>query len=330
MLRSRQSGADALLAQARVETLAGDDVRRERAPDGSPVVAVNRARHVVLEVDGQRLAWRTRAQTAEGVLAEAGFSLGPYDTATLDGIPIGPRDRIDVPQALVVARALSVRLPAEAMTPADESEATLVVRRAVPFTLRDGNTVLEMSSGEETVGLALRQRGITVGPGDLVQPSLSEPLTAGMEVTIERARPVILSMGDSRVLLYTRAETVGEVLQEASVTLAHDQRVYPPLDEAAAAGEEVRIVNVSSETYIESEVVAHDTVYHVDPSLAPGETRRVSGSDGVLYREYRINYEDGQEVSRELVQEWLDPEPVDTVVYYGEDQRVVAAGVPEA
>jgi 3D (Asp-Asp-Asp) domain-containing protein len=48
------------------------------------------------------------------------------------------------------------------------------------------------------------------------------------------------------------------------------------------------------------------------------------------HSEYAITYEDGVEVSRQLVDEWYDPEPADTVVYFGTAERVQAAqALPE-
>ncbi|HXF50840.1 MAG TPA: 3D domain-containing protein, partial [Dehalococcoidia bacterium] len=57
-------------------------------------------------------------------------------------------------------------------------------------------------------------------------------------------------------------------------------------------------------------------------------TRVVEGHDGVHYRQYRVEYENGVEVSRELVADWYDPEPQNTVIYYA--PRPAAPALPEA
>jgi len=73
---------------------------------------------------------------------------------------------------------------------------------------------------------------------------------------------------------------------------------------------------VSEELLLEEEYLESSTVYKPDSSLPVGETRRVEGHDGVLYRQYRIRYENDVAVAWELVEEWYQPEPADTVVYY--------------
>ena len=47
-----------------------------------------------------------------------------------------------------------------------------------------------------------------------------------------------------------------------------------------------------------------------------GQRRVDAGQDGVRFQQFRVVYEDGQIVSRELVREWFDPEPRNTVIYY--------------
>jgi 3D (Asp-Asp-Asp) domain-containing protein len=70
-----------------------------------------------------------------------------------------------------------------------------------------------------------------------------------------------------------------------------------------------------------------DTVYLTDGSLAAGETRTVPGRDGALVRRYAVSYANGEEAGRELVEEYYDPEPIDTVIYYP-PQRDASADAP--
>ena len=70
--------------------------------------------------------------------------------------------------------------------------------------------------------------------------------------------------------------------------------------------------------------------FHADATLPPGATHTTVGRDGVLHRQYVTEYEDGILISRSLADEWYDPEPVDTIIYYStaEAPPVVAAPVP--
>jgi 3D (Asp-Asp-Asp) domain-containing protein len=115
------------------------------------------------------------------------------------------------------------------------------------------------------------------------------------------------------------------LLAKAGVVLGETDRVEPSSETALSPDLRVRVYSYDEQHVAESETVDHGTVYRLDPELSEGDTRRVVGSDGVHHREYAVTYEDGVEVSRQLVREWNDPEPVDTTIYFGTPEHVQAA-----
>jgi len=65
---------------------------------------------------------------------------------------------------------------------------------------------------------------------------------------------------------------------------------------------------VREETETTEEVIPLSIVYQDDPELFVGQYRVLDwGEDGLLGRQYRVVYEDGQEVERELLGEWEQP-----------------------
>src|SRR5207302_6360949 len=112
------------------------------------------------------------------------------------------------------------------------------------------------------------------------------------------------------------AATVGEALSAASVVLPDGAYIDPPPDTPVSYGMSVRVVELSSSNDVETEYVESGTVYKADDSLDPGETRTVKGHDGAHVRRYAVSYVNGEEATRDLVDEYDDPEPVDTVIYY--------------
>jgi 3D (Asp-Asp-Asp) domain-containing protein len=135
-------------------------------------------------------------------------------------------------------------------------------------------------------------------------------------VHVDHATPVTVMLPEGRVTVYTHETTVGAALAEAGLALPDRYRVEPDESTPISEALEVRVVGVSEESDLEEEHIASQTVYIPDDSLPFGETRAVQGNDGVLYRSYATVYEDGVLISRELAEEWYDPEPVDTIVYY--------------
>lgn len=305
---------------------AGDVAEWGEESSGGSALAVRRAVPIVLESDGRVLAWRTRARTVAGALTEAGVSLGPFDHVLRNGLRASFADDLDVSPLLVAARALGLRMAEDAAPLSSSPEQVLLtVRRAVPFTVVEEDQPRPLLSSEPTLGQALREWGIRLGPGDEVEPAVSSALSPGLLVRVHRAQRVTLSVGGEETVLYTLEGTVGGLLEGAGVVLDDTDRVEPPLEAPISADLEVRVYAYAEGAFAESETVDHATVYRLDPSLVEGETRRAEGADGVRHREYAIVYEDGVEVSRQLVDEWDDPEPVDTVIYLGTAERVQAA-----
>jgi uncharacterized protein YabE (DUF348 family)/3D (Asp-Asp-Asp) domain-containing protein len=323
---SHQRSTDALLRQAGVQLQAGDRVEREEGAADRTALAVQRAMPVVLEADGRVLTWRTRARTVAGALTEAGVVLGPFDSVLRDGLRAGPSDRLDLPPLLVAAQALGLRV-AEDAHPLSVSpdQVGLIVRRAVPFTVVEGDRPQSLLSSQPTLAQALREWGIRLGPGDEVEPPVSSPLASGLLVHIRRAQRVTLSIGGTETIIYTQERTVKGLLEQAGIALGGTDRVEPPPETALSQDLPVRVYAYAEQRLVESEAVEHGTVYRLDPDLAEGEVRRVVGMDGVHHREYVAAYEDGVEVSRQLADEWYDPEAVDTILYFGTPERVQAA-----
>jgi 3D (Asp-Asp-Asp) domain-containing protein len=137
-----------------------------------------------------------------------------------------------------------------------------------------------------------------------------------MEVRIEHASTFTLHIGDTSRVFYTHQETLEAALAEVGLTFGPEDRVDPPLSVAVTDGMEARIVRVSGRPFYERQPVEHVTVFQPDTSLTGTETYRVEGSDGELVTEYRIRIEDGVEVEKTFVDQYYEPEPVDTVIYY--------------
>ena len=167
---------------------------------------------------------------------------------------------------------------------------------------------------------------LDLGPGDRVQPPLDSALSAGLEVRIERAVPLVVTTPEGKLTLYSLASTIPEALVEAGVALPPQYRLEPGAETALTAWLSVHVVGVSEEQRLEQERIESRTVYRRDDSLPWGQSRVVAGHDGVRYRQYDLTFEDGEIVSRELSAEWFDPAPADRVIYYSGAQPPPAPG----
>ncbi len=306
-VNSRAASDVAVVEEAGIELQPGDKVEARE-----DVLAVRRATEAILEVDGETFAVRTQSETIEELLFEAEISLEPQDSVLQNQLFVAADAPLTAPPAL--ASLLQGGAVEDSRPPGEP--VVLEVRRAVPFTVVESQQRLQVRSSRETVATALRDVGVRLGPGDVVQPPLDTELTAGLEVHVEHAVPVVVTLPGGKLILYSLAPTVGEALADGGVELPPTYRLEPPPETPMAAGMVIHVVGVSEEQELEQERIESRTVYQPDPALAWGESRVSRGQDGVHYRQYRVVYENGQVISRELIAEWYDPEPVDTVIYY--------------
>lgn len=176
---------------------------------------------------------------------------------------------------------------------------------------------------------ALADAGIAVGPSDVVEPPLDTVLagTGPVEVTIRRAVPVTLVDGGRRRTVRTTARTVAELLAHQSVTLGEMDSLSVPRTAPITAGLEVRIIRRAEEfvaTYVE---IPFETVERPDSRLVVGSEEVIqTGVPGRKRVERFVRYEDGVEVSSEVVSETVVEEPTPQIVAYGTGGVVTRGG----
>jgi uncharacterized protein YabE (DUF348 family) len=239
--------------------------------------------------------------------------VGDRDSVLQDGALVSLNAPVEPPQLFASRAALGEATA----TPGD---IVIDVRRAVPFTVEeDGHEVVSTSS-RPTVAQALREAGLTVGPADRVTPDLQAPLDADTRIELRHAKALTVTLPSDHRVIYTFEQSVGDALAAAGIVLPEGAFTEPPLETPVQGGMAVRVVQLSASRSEEREYVESGTVYHVDPSLGPGETRTIKGHDGVRIRHYDIAYVNGEEAGRTLLDEEFDPPPVDTVIFYPPQQ----------
>ncbi len=304
---SRSENLNSVARQAGIELGTGDRIERI---DGDDLV-VRRAIEANVTVDGRSYSLRTQAESIGEALHAAEVSYSDQDSIYRNGQLVEADDQLAAAPALAVAAGS--RQAAEA---ASHSSTIIEVRRAVPLTVVENGQELQLQSSRSTVAGALQAAGVRVGPGDAVQPPLSTEMSSGLEVHIDHARPLVVTVPTGKLVLYTLADTVGEAIAAGAVALPADYKLDPAPETVVGAGLAVHVIGLSAEQVEETERIESQTVYEPDADLAYGEQRIVHGNDGVVHRAYAVTYEDGRQTGRELASEWYDPEPADTIIYY--------------
>lgn len=266
---------------------------------GGMEVTVLHARLVHVEADGRALQVSTHARTPADALREQGISIGPADRVRVNGEPWG----LDQPFPPAQSAPAPVRLN---------------LRRAVPIQVELDGVRADLRTAALTVGEALREEGITLYLGDLVRPDLGTPVSAGLQVFVERSVPVEIAVDGRTVETRTRRRTVGEVLADEGVHLVGQDYVALPLDTLVVPGLRVEVVRVREALEVEQEIIPYETLWQPDPNLELDQQRlEQAGEPGLIKHRYRTVWENGVPRERTLEETWVDREPTTRLIAYG-------------
>jgi len=247
---------------------------------------------VLLHVDKESRVLPTREETVSGLLKNAEIELKEGD---------------------VVEPALETEI--------DQDDFRINVYRAAPVVIQDEEKrVLTMSAAQTSRSIA-DQAGLKIYPEDelVTEPSrdfLRDGI--GSKVTIHRSTPVTLNLYGTSLPMRTRAETVGELLKEKHVVLEADDQVRPGVDTPLTENTQVFVTRFGVEVVTVEEPIEMPIETIEDNSLSYGTTAvRQSGAPGKKSVTYQLQFENGVEVGRTLIQEVIVQEPVKQVVARG-------------
>ncbi len=313
-LTTHASDPAALLADLGYRLRPEDELVVEGAWGTEARVLVHRARPVHVLADGHSRAVWTQARTVAGVVRDAGLALSPGDVILLGDQQV----RGDAPLPPTQWRPPAHRraAPPWLMQPVPLA---LSILRAVPVQIIDaGGLTRTIWTQAETVAQALTENDIPIHDGDDIRPGLETRIEPGMRIFIRRATPLTILVDGQTIAARTHEQTVGDVLREQGILLGGQDRVHPPLDAEVHEDMTIRITRVTERVEYEEELLPFETVWEPDDTLLI-DTRRVGqeGRPGVLRRRFRVRYEDGQEVSRTLEDEWIAQQPQRKVILYG-------------
>ncbi|MCJ7739178.1 MAG: ubiquitin-like domain-containing protein, partial [Anaerolineae bacterium] len=286
---TQQSTVGALLLDASIEydeatDLVAPDPGAAIDSDSEMTVYIRRARPVLVTADGQTVTVYTHGITPDVIIREAKVSLDAYDDLAVEG-------------------DLGLTGPG-----ATESGSLphVIITRAVAFTVDDDGVETAYFTTESTVGEALLQAGVTLYLADNVEPPLGTPMADRLYVQIDRSIPVQVTVDGRIMRSRTHRERVDQVLGDLGVVLTGQDYTSPTLDSSLAADTTIRVVRVSERFEIEQEPISFESVVQADPELEIDNTRLLQdGAPGILQRRIRIHYEDGQELSRSVENEYV-------------------------
>lgn len=323
-IRTHQRTVGAVLQKFGVSLAPEDVVKPALDSPLSPgqTITIQLARPVTVEADGHTRQLLTHRQTLRDIFADLDLDLDAHDEILVNGqiTPLGaalpPAPATSRLEA--INRLLAVTTPRGAALTARPERAKIIVHRAVPITLSEGDASQTFRTTQLTVGEALLEQDIPVYLGDQVTPPLATPLRPNMAIAIDRATPVVIFADGRNLKTRTQGRTVGEILALENIPLVGQDFTRPALDHEVLPNDIIELVRVHEALEIEAEYIPFETEWVADDTMELDQQEiRQAGQIGVIKSRTRVRYENEQEVTREFEDEWLDQTASTRVIAYG-------------
>ncbi len=287
----------------------GDIVLPELGTTAAPDVAiqVQRAKTVTVRTDEATQTYFTHQSTLGGFLRESQIEIGRTDRVLADGQMVG--------YGQVIGAAVPARLE---------------IGRFHTITIVDGANRKQIVTRAQTVGEAIDEAEITLWAADGIQPSLGEWVSDNLEIVITRSEPYTILVDGKQLQTRSHHNKPLSILREAGVGLVGADFVRPAAETILQPGDTIEVVRVTESFINDDTAIPFESLWQPTDQLEIDQKGLVvAGKEGILRRQTRIVYENGEEVRRESTGEWVAQEPVNEILGYGTRIEVRTLETPD-
>ena len=163
------------------------------------------------------------------------------------------------------------------------------------------NETKTVKTRSESVEGALEEHGVNVSDTDKINVSTEKPVEDNENIVIKRG---------------TKADVKDALVEAGYIPGEYDQ--ISANGETVASSDTIQLVSVSHTDETETEVIPKGVEYVDDATLIKGQEKVVDeGQDGVKTITYKVTYQDGQEATREVIDEQVTTEMRNKVIANG-------------
>ena len=135
-------------------------------------------------------------------------------------------------------------------------------------------------------------------------------------------KEVVLIVDGQEIEVNSSQSNVQGVLDENEIEYDSNYVISEDLDASLKDGMKIEVKQVEKKTIIETEEIPYDTVVKKDKSLLKGETRvSQKGKKGVKELVYEVVYEDGQPISKILLEENIITKAKNKIIKKGTKEK---------
>ncbi|MEX2459928.1 MAG: ubiquitin-like domain-containing protein [Paenibacillaceae bacterium] len=196
----------------------------------------------------------------------------------------------------------------------------------------DGKEI-PMLTRESDLQHLLDEQAISVGEHDRVSTQLDASIKNGERITIDTTAPIQLTADGKTKTMYTTGKTVESALQDLSIILGSEDKVYPSLSSEVSDYAPIKVVRVTKEQENQTVSIAFTTEQKIDSTLPKGKEKILQeGKPGTKLIQKQNIYEDGTLVATKVVNEVVQKVSVNKLVAIGTKKPTVvklSANSPE-
>jgi len=140
-------------------------------------------------------------------------------------------------------------------------------------------------------------------------------------------RDITLIVDGRTACIRTTAQTLGEALRDAGISLGPHDKIFPDPDVPVTDGMKARVTRIEVREVTVNEQIARQTVRKASPSLRPGHSRISDpGQDGLQKVTYRLTFADGRRVMKERLASQVIRPARPRIVLYGKGSPLPSRG----
>ncbi|MGP4073053.1 ubiquitin-like domain-containing protein [Piscibacillus sp. B03] len=243
--------------------------------------------------DGEEVSTLTTANEVSGVMDELGIEVSEHDDLSVDLDD-------EITDGMVIE-----------YTQAKEVQVTIDDQTETYFTTT------------ENVNQFLEEESINLSEHDELSVDLNTDIEDGLAISIQKAFEVTVNDGGKETTAMVTNQSIGDLLKDLKISLNEHDRLNADLDDRVENNRSIEIVRVTKEKVSKEIEIPYDTETKNDSNLLQGKSKVLTkGEQGKKVETYEVTKENGEEVSRELVDEEVVKESVNQIVAKGTKQPV--------
>lgn len=184
--------------------------------------------------------------------------------------------------------------------------------------LKDDGLLYQINSDAKNIGEFIAKHKIDLSENDLIYPNENEKVLPGMIVEVWRNRKIEIEVDGETIKENTFAQTVEKALATAGVELGRLDKVKPARMEMLGEEEKIAVTRINVENISVTKEIEFETIEKNDNKLQwRKKVVEQEGEKGEKVIRYKITYQNGKEISKEVISSEIIKKPVAEIVTIG-------------